>query len=156
MCVTHYGRRASVFVVEELNPFEGWSQGSFRIRLNAGACDCNLFQSLHFSCHHALAACTAASVKWGTYVHPVRQEAVFKVYEVELPSIPDEKLWLEWYRTRLRPNPSIRRKATGPPVFTRFRIEMDKGKRQEKWYELCRQTEHTQRSDSQQVGYFIF
>ncbi|XP_057720249.1 uncharacterized protein LOC130934725 [Arachis stenosperma] len=132
MRVTHYDRRASVFVVKELNPFEGWSQGSFRIWLSAGTCDCDLFQSLNFSCHHALAACTATSVEWGTYIHPIKQEVMFKVYEAKLPPILDKKLWLEWYGTLLHPNPSIRRGATGRSIFTRFRIEMDKGKCQEK------------------------
>ncbi|RYR74142.1 hypothetical protein Ahy_A02g008767 [Arachis hypogaea] len=54
MCVTHFDRRASVFVMEELEPFEGWSQGSFRVRLAAGMCDCGLFQSLHYPCCHVL------------------------------------------------------------------------------------------------------
>ncbi|XP_016206985.1 uncharacterized protein LOC107647424 [Arachis ipaensis] len=48
--VTHCDKRDSVFVMEELEPFECWSQGSFRVRLSAGTCDCGLFQSLHYSC----------------------------------------------------------------------------------------------------------
>ncbi|RYQ92290.1 hypothetical protein Ahy_B09g098474 [Arachis hypogaea] len=71
MRVTHCDRRASVFVVEELEPFEGWSQGSFRVRLSNGTCDCGLFQSLHYLCCHALAGCAAASIEWAPYVHPV-------------------------------------------------------------------------------------
>ncbi|RYR48409.1 hypothetical protein Ahy_A07g034435 isoform A [Arachis hypogaea] len=55
------------------------------------------------------------------------QQAIFKVYEVEFPLIPDEKLWLEWYGTRLHPNPVMRRKSTGRPIFTRFCNEMDEG-----------------------------
>ncbi|XP_016168589.1 uncharacterized protein LOC107611144 [Arachis ipaensis] len=126
MCVTHYDRRASAFVVEELEPFEGWSQGSFRVWLTASTYDCGLFQSLYFPCHHVVAACVAASVKWSLYVHSVYlQSAVFKVYETEFPLIPNEKLWLEWFETRLRPNLAMRRKATGKPVLTRFRNEMD-------------------------------
>ncbi|RYR79932.1 hypothetical protein Ahy_A01g004724 [Arachis hypogaea] len=50
MCVTHCDRWASVFVVEELEPFEYWSQDSFRVRLTVNKCDCRLFQSLHFPC----------------------------------------------------------------------------------------------------------
>ncbi|RYQ96318.1 hypothetical protein Ahy_B08g092029 [Arachis hypogaea] len=57
MRVTHCDRRASIFVVEELEPFEGWSQGLFCVRLTAGTCDCGLFQSLHFPCRHALYLC---------------------------------------------------------------------------------------------------
>ncbi|RYQ94466.1 hypothetical protein Ahy_B08g089380 [Arachis hypogaea] len=94
MRVTHCDRWASVFVVEELEPFEGWGQGSFRVRLSEGTCDCVLFQSLHYPCRHALAGCTTASIEWVPYVHPVyRQEAVFKVYEMEFPPIPDELLF---------------------------------------------------------------
>ncbi|RYR50934.1 hypothetical protein Ahy_A06g025968 [Arachis hypogaea] len=53
-----------------------------------------IFWSLHFSCCHALAACTAASFEWGPYVYPVYlQESELKVYEVVFPLIPDEKLW---------------------------------------------------------------
>ncbi|RYR24874.1 hypothetical protein Ahy_B02g058433 [Arachis hypogaea] len=63
MRVTHSDRRASVFVLEELEPFDGWSQGSLCVWLSVGACDCGLFQSLHFPCRHALAACAAASVE---------------------------------------------------------------------------------------------
>ncbi|RYQ95966.1 hypothetical protein Ahy_B08g091374 [Arachis hypogaea] len=144
MCVTHYDRRASAFVVEELEPFEGWSQGSFRVWLTASTYDCGLFQSLYFPCHHVVAACVAASVKWSLYVHSVYlQSAVFKVYETEFPLIPNEKLWLEWFETRLRPNLAMRRKATGKPVLTRFRNEMDEGERQEKRCGLCRQIGHT-------------
>ncbi|RYR25441.1 hypothetical protein Ahy_B02g059190 [Arachis hypogaea] len=96
MRVTHYDRQAIVFLVEELEPFEGWSQGSFRVRLVAGTCDCGLFQSLHYPCRHALAACAVVSIKWAPYVHPVyRQEVVFKVYEMEFPPIPDEAVWPE-------------------------------------------------------------
>ncbi|RYR08483.1 hypothetical protein Ahy_B05g076188 [Arachis hypogaea] len=60
MFITHYNRRASVFLVEKLEPFEG-------------TCDCDIFQSLYFPCYHALAACAAASFwpKWfGTRLHP--------------------------------------------------------------------------------------
>ncbi|RYR46991.1 hypothetical protein Ahy_A07g032885 [Arachis hypogaea] len=63
--------RDSVFVVDELKPFQGWSQSSFRARLMTGTCDCGLFPSLHFPCRHELAACATASVEWGLYVHPV-------------------------------------------------------------------------------------
>ncbi|RYR56713.1 hypothetical protein Ahy_A05g022404 [Arachis hypogaea] len=53
----------AVFLVEELEPFEVLSQRLFHIRLMAGTCDCGLFQSLHFPCHHALAACVATSIE---------------------------------------------------------------------------------------------
>ncbi|RYR78235.1 hypothetical protein Ahy_A01g002972 [Arachis hypogaea] len=63
MRVTHCDRRASVFVVAEQEPFEGWSQGSFRVWLLDGTCDCGLFQTLHYPCRHALAECAAASIE---------------------------------------------------------------------------------------------
>ncbi|XP_057723807.1 uncharacterized protein LOC130939738 [Arachis stenosperma] len=144
MCVTHYDRRASTFVVEELEPFEGWSQGSFRLRLTGSMYDCGLFQSLYFPCHHVVVAFAAASVKWSPCVHSVYlQSTVFMVYETEFPLIPNEKLWLEWFGTRLRPNLVMRRKATGKPILTRFRNKMDKVEHQEKRCGLCRQTGHT-------------
>ncbi|RYR25402.1 hypothetical protein Ahy_B02g059120 [Arachis hypogaea] len=71
MRVTHCDRRASVFVVEELEPFERWGGGSFRVRLSDGTCDCRLFQSLHYPCRHALAWSAAASIEWAPYMHPV-------------------------------------------------------------------------------------
>ncbi|RYR63036.1 hypothetical protein Ahy_A04g020818 [Arachis hypogaea] len=71
MRVTDCDRRASVFVVKELKPFEGWLQGLFHVRLSAGTCDCDLFQSLHYPCRHALARCAAASIEWDPYAHPV-------------------------------------------------------------------------------------
>ncbi|XP_029145252.1 uncharacterized protein [Arachis hypogaea] len=105
MCVTHCDRRASVFVVEELEPFEGWSQGSFRVWLSEGTCDCGLFQFLYYPCRHALAGCVAASIEWAPYVHPVyKQEAVFKVYEMEFSLISDKSLWPEWYGTSIFPS----------------------------------------------------
>ncbi|RYR08701.1 hypothetical protein Ahy_B05g076514 [Arachis hypogaea] len=64
MRVIHCDRWASVFLVEELEPFEGWSQGAFRVRLTANMCDYGIFQSLYFPCRHALAACVATSVEW--------------------------------------------------------------------------------------------
>ncbi|RYR38814.1 hypothetical protein Ahy_A09g044035 [Arachis hypogaea] len=79
MHVTHCDRRASVFVVDELEPFKCWSQGSFRVHLAGGTCDYGLFQSLCFPCRYALAACAVASIEWGSYVHPVyRQQSVFR------------------------------------------------------------------------------
>ncbi|RYR75838.1 hypothetical protein Ahy_A01g000424 [Arachis hypogaea] len=104
-------------MVEELEPFEGWSQGSFRVQLSANTYDCGLFQSLHFSCRHALAIC----------------------------AVTNKKLCPEWYKTWLRPNPAMRRKVTRRPIFTRFCNEMDKAKRQEKQCGLCKQTGHTRR-----------
>ncbi|RYQ85930.1 hypothetical protein Ahy_B10g105573 [Arachis hypogaea] len=60
MQVTHCDRRASV---EEIESVDGWSQTSYRVRLTERTCDCGLFQSLHYPCRHALAACAAARVR---------------------------------------------------------------------------------------------
>ncbi|XP_016200005.1 uncharacterized protein LOC107641011 [Arachis ipaensis] len=146
MRVTHYDSRAFVFVVEELESFEGWSQGSFRVRLSEGTYDCGLFQSLHYPCRHALAGCATVSIEWAPYVHPIYiQEAVFKVYEMEFPPIPDELLWAEWHGTMLCSNPVMCWKATGRPVSTRFRNDMDEVEQHEKWCDLCRQVGHSRR-----------
>ncbi|XP_016192748.1 uncharacterized protein LOC107633656 [Arachis ipaensis] len=146
MRVTHCDRRASVFVVEELDLFEGWGEGSFRVWLSDGTCDCSLFQSLHYPCCHALVVCATTSIEWAQYVHSVyKQEAVFKVYEMEFFPIPDESMWAEWHGTRLCPNPVMRRKATGSPVSTRFRNDMDETEQHEKLCDLCRQYGHTRR-----------
>ncbi|RYR34788.1 hypothetical protein Ahy_A10g049816 [Arachis hypogaea] len=122
--------------MEELDPFEGWSQGSFLVWLKEGTCDCGLFQSLHFFCRHALVACAVAGVKLGTLCG--LSDAVFKVYKVEYPPIPDDKLLPEWYKTCLRLNPAMRRKATDQPVSTRFYNDMDAVEHQEKWCGLYR------------------
>ncbi|XP_025703925.1 uncharacterized protein [Arachis hypogaea] len=115
MHVTHCDRWASVFVVEELEPFE-------------------------------VAGCTAASIEWVPYVNPIyRQEAVFKVYEMEFPPIPNESLWSEWHGTMMCPNLTMRQKATRRPVSTRFRNDMDDVEHQEKRCALCRQVGHTRR-----------
>ncbi|KAL4337120.1 hypothetical protein AHAS_Ahas12G0078400 [Arachis hypogaea] len=71
------------------------------------------------------------------------QEIVFKVYKVEFPLIPDEKLRPEWYKTCLHPNPAMHRKATDRPVSMRFCNEMVEVEHQEKWCGLCRQIGHT-------------
>ncbi|KAL4397150.1 hypothetical protein AHAS_Ahas01G0163100 [Arachis hypogaea] len=119
MHVTHCDLQASMFVVEELDSFECWSQGSFRVWLAASTCYCGLFQSLHYPCRHALAAYAAASIEWAPYVHSIyRQEVVLlKVYEMEFPSISDKALWSEWHGTLLHPNPIMYRKATGRLVW---------------------------------------
>ncbi|RYR33492.1 hypothetical protein Ahy_A10g048093 [Arachis hypogaea] len=130
MHVTYCDRRASIFVVEELGPFEGWSQSLFYDRLREGTYDCVLFHPLYFSCRHALASCIATSVAWGPFVH--------QVYAMEFSPIADKKLWPKWYSTRLR-------KATGRPVSTRFRSDMDEVERQAKQCELCWQVGHTRR-----------
>ncbi|RYR57089.1 hypothetical protein Ahy_A05g022823 [Arachis hypogaea] len=72
-------------------------------------------------------------------------EAMFKVYEVEFPPIQNEKLWPEWYETRLRPNLAMHKKATERPVFTRFHNEIDEIERIEKRCGLCKQTGHTRK-----------
>ncbi|RYQ92500.1 hypothetical protein Ahy_B09g098733 [Arachis hypogaea] len=100
-----------------------------------------LFQSLHFFCRHALAACATVSVEWGPYVHLVYfQESMFKVYEVEFHPIPDEKLWPEWHGTRLYPNPAMHRKVTSRPISTRFYSNMDEVEHKEKRCGLFQQT----------------
>ncbi|XP_072076601.1 uncharacterized protein [Arachis hypogaea] len=84
--------------------------------------------------------------EWGSYVHLVYlQESELKVYEVEFPPILDEKLWPEWHGACLRPNPAMCRKATGRPIFTRFRSDIDEVDCQDKRCRLCRQTGHTRR-----------
>ncbi|XP_072078163.1 uncharacterized protein [Arachis hypogaea] len=91
--VTHCDRRALVFSVDETKLLEEWSQISCPIRLNMQQCDCGVFQDLHYPCRHALAACSAASIEWGAFVNLVyRIDLVFKVYEIEFPSIPNEKM----------------------------------------------------------------
>ncbi|RYR65195.1 hypothetical protein Ahy_A03g011163 isoform B [Arachis hypogaea] len=113
MRVTQCDRRASVFIVKELEPFEGW--GRFL------RCSAIGGHSLHYPCRHALAGCAAASIEWAPYVYPVyKQEAVFKVYEMEFSPIPDESMWAEWHGTRLCSSPAMCRKATRRPVSTRF------------------------------------
>ncbi|QHO08957.1 uncharacterized protein DS421_14g477140 [Arachis hypogaea] len=56
---------------------------------------------------------------------------------MEFSPILDKALWPEWYGTRLRLNPLMRKKATGRPVSTRFRNDMDEGEHQEKMCNLC-------------------
>ncbi|RYR41688.1 hypothetical protein Ahy_A08g038100 [Arachis hypogaea] len=120
--VTHCDHRASVFSVEEMEPVDGWSQTSYRICLSERTCDCGLFQSLHYPCRHTLAACAAASIEWGHFVDPVYTMAsVFK------------------------PNPAMRRKASGRSVSTRIQNEMDAIKRAEKRCGLCRGEGHIRR-----------
>ncbi|XP_016192082.1 uncharacterized protein LOC107632954 [Arachis ipaensis] len=134
MCVTHCDRRDSVFVVEELNPFESWSQGLFRVRLSAGTCDCGLFQSLHFLYRHALAACATTNIEWGIYIHPVYMQdaAAFKVYEVEFSPNTRREAMVRGVQNTVASNPAMRRKVTGRPVSTRFRNKMDEAECQEK------------------------
>ncbi|RYR35197.1 hypothetical protein Ahy_A10g050329 [Arachis hypogaea] len=74
-------------------------------------------------------------------IHPSGVHAVDFVQE--FPPTPDKKLWLEWYRTRLRLNLAMCRKSTGRPIFTKFCNKMDECEHQEKWCGLCRQTGHT-------------
>ncbi|XP_029152475.1 uncharacterized protein [Arachis hypogaea] len=142
--VTHCDRRASVFSVEEMELVDGWSQTSYRVRMTERTCDCVLFQSLHYPCRHALAACAAASIEWGHFVDPLYTMAsVFKVYEREFPPIPDEKMWPPWYGARLKPNFAMRRKASGRPVSTRIWNEIDAIERAKKRCGLCHGEGHT-------------
>ncbi|RYR13362.1 hypothetical protein Ahy_B04g070400 isoform B [Arachis hypogaea] len=137
--VTHCDRRASIFSVEEMEPVDCWSQTSYQVCLTERTCDCGLFQSLHYPCRHALAACAAVSIEWGHFVDPVYTMAsVFKVYKREFTPIPDEKMWPPWYGARLKPNSAMKRKASGRPVSTRIRNEMDAIERAEKRCELYR------------------
>ncbi|RYR19159.1 uncharacterized protein LOC107633532 [Arachis ipaensis] len=146
MRVTHYDRRASVFSMEELELVDGWSQTSYRVRLTERTCDCGLLQSLHYLCHHALAACAAESIEWGHFVDPVYTMAsVFRVYEREFLPIPNEKMWPPLYGARLKPNLAMKRKASGRPVSTQIRNEMDAIDCAEKRCGLCHGEGHTRR-----------
>ncbi|RYR75808.1 hypothetical protein Ahy_A01g000388 [Arachis hypogaea] len=49
MHVTLCDRQAFVFVVDELEPFKSWTQGSFRVCLAGGTCDCDFFPVIPFS-----------------------------------------------------------------------------------------------------------
>ncbi|XP_016192499.1 uncharacterized protein LOC107633378 [Arachis ipaensis] len=109
MCVTNCDRRASMFLVEELEPFEGW--GRFLLCSAIGGHTGRCFQAV--------------------------QDGVFP--------IQNESMWAKWHGTRLCPNPVMRRKATGRPVSTRFRNDMDETERHEKRCGLCRQYGHTRR-----------
>ncbi|RYR72723.1 hypothetical protein Ahy_A02g006937 [Arachis hypogaea] len=137
MRVTHCDRQQCL-LWRSLSPLRDEGR-SFRVRLLEGTCDCCLFQSLHYPCRHALAGYAAASIEWVPY------EAVFKVYKMESSSITDESMWAEWHRTRLCPNPVMRRKATERPVSTRFRNDIDETERHEKRCGLCRKYGHTRR-----------
>ncbi|RYR65206.1 hypothetical protein Ahy_A03g011168 isoform A [Arachis hypogaea] len=144
--VTHCDRRASVFSLEETETVDGWSQTSYRVRMTEHTCDCGLFQSLHYPCRHALAACAAANIEWGYFVDPMyTMTSVFKVYERKFSPIPDEKMWHPWYGARLKPNSAMRKKASGRSVSTRIRNEMDAIERAEKRCGLCRREGHTRR-----------
>ncbi|RYR02951.1 hypothetical protein Ahy_B06g081778 [Arachis hypogaea] len=142
MRVTHCDRRASVFVVEELELLEDWLQHSFRVQLAVGTCECGLFQTLHYPCRHVLAGCAAASIKWAPYVHPEAVQGVRNGVSSDTGRVP--MAGVVW--TRLRLNPLMRRKAIGRPVFTRFQNDIDEVERQEKQCGLCRQAGHTRRA----------
>ncbi|XP_057734846.1 uncharacterized protein LOC130950361 [Arachis stenosperma] len=89
-------------------------------------------------------ACVAASIEWGHFVDPVYTiVSIFNVYEREFLPIPDEKMWSPWYGACLKPNPAMRRKASGRPVSTRIRNEMDAVERVEKRCGLCHGEGHT-------------
>ncbi|RYR44487.1 hypothetical protein Ahy_A08g040812 [Arachis hypogaea] len=55
-------------------------------------------------------------------------------------------MWPTWYSACLKPNPAKRWKATGRPVSTRLRNEMDAVEHTEKRCGLCRGKRHTRRS----------
>ncbi|KAL4301353.1 hypothetical protein AHAS_Ahas17G0292400 [Arachis hypogaea] len=105
-----------------MGPVDGWSQTSYRVRLTERTCDCGLFQSLHYPCRHALAACATTSIEWGHFMNPVYTMGA-----------------------RLKPNSAMRRKALGKPISTRIRIEIDAIERAEKRCGLCHREGHTRR-----------
>ncbi|RYR63067.1 hypothetical protein Ahy_A04g020857 [Arachis hypogaea] len=112
-------------------------------------CDYGLFQSLYYPCRHALATCATSSIEWGYFVDPVyTMTSVFKVYEREFLSIPDEKMWPPCYGARLKPNSAFRRKASGGPVSTQIWNEMDAIERVEKKCGLCHGEGHNRRGCS--------
>ncbi|RYQ94848.1 hypothetical protein Ahy_B08g089802 [Arachis hypogaea] len=141
MRVTHCDRRTLVFVVEELEPLESWSLGSFRVWLSARTCDCGIFSLFIFRVVMHLQL-VPLQVLMGEICSSGLQA---KKRLQEFPPIPDKKLWPEWYGTRLHPNPAIRQKATKRSVFMKFQNEMDEVVRAEKRCGLCRQLGHTRR-----------
>ncbi|RYR11396.1 hypothetical protein Ahy_B04g068935 [Arachis hypogaea] len=117
-----------------MEPVDGWSQTSYRV-LSKRTCDCGLFQSLHYPCRHALAACAAASIEWG-HLWILYTRRSFCRYQMKRCGL---------YGARLKPDPAMRRKASGRPVSTRIRNEIDAIERAEKRCRFCHGEGHTRR-----------
>ncbi|MED6183840.1 hypothetical protein PIB30_041520 [Stylosanthes scabra] len=82
--------------------------------LNVRACDCNKFQTFHYSYRHAIAACASGGLEWRAYVDPISTVVnLFKVYEMEFPHILDENPLLEWIGSSLH-HPSKPAATTTP------------------------------------------
>ncbi|XP_016195949.1 uncharacterized protein LOC107637004 [Arachis ipaensis] len=115
MLVTSYDRTTSIFIVDEIAVVG--AQSWFRVFLQQRRCDCGYFQTLHYPCAHALAACTHARLDWQCYVDDVyRVENVFRVYQMEFSPLPNEEVWPPHEGQRLRPNPHMRRSIEGQPI----------------------------------------
>ncbi|XP_025611702.1 uncharacterized protein [Arachis hypogaea] len=92
MLVMSYDRATTVFIVDEIAA--AGVQSRFRVNLQFRRCDCGYFQTLHYPCAHALAACAYARLEWQQYVDLVyRMESVFRVYEMKFQPMPDEEMW---------------------------------------------------------------
>ncbi|XP_057723475.1 uncharacterized protein LOC130939381 [Arachis stenosperma] len=66
MLVTSYDRNTTIFTVDEIA--DVGVQSRFRVNLQYRRCDCGFFQTLHYPCAHALAACAYARLDWQQYV----------------------------------------------------------------------------------------
>ena len=93
-------------MVDEMAPSQyGGVVGSYLIYFRARWCDCDEFQTCHFSCHYVITACAFIYIHWQEYRDNVyKLETIFNVYRKEFQVMSNEGHWNPYNSPRLCPD----------------------------------------------------
>ncbi|XP_029153236.1 uncharacterized protein [Arachis hypogaea] len=69
--ITLFDRHQSEYTVPETTSTRNFLLGMYRVFLRDRTCDCGYFQTLHYSCCHAVACCAQSQLDWSVYVDEV-------------------------------------------------------------------------------------
>ncbi|PPR87025.1 hypothetical protein GOBAR_AA33663 [Gossypium barbadense] len=128
MNVEVYSRRNDTFrFTETIGRRPGIPPRSYGVDLRNRRCDCRRFQTLHYPCAHVVAACAKVSLNVDQFIDEVYTlERTLRVWENELPILPDVSTWEVPSTTfELFPDKGLRRNPKGRPQSSRIRNEME-------------------------------
>ncbi|KAL1066159.1 hypothetical protein V6Z11_D12G045300 [Gossypium hirsutum] len=147
MNVEIYSRRLETFRVSEtISSRPGIPPKSYGVYLQNRRCEYRRFETLHYPCVHAVAACAKVNLNVEQYVDDMYTlECTLRVWENEFPVLPNLSTWEVPPMTfELLPNRGLCRNPRVRLQSTRTRNEMDiRENSDDKRCVLCRLSGHS-------------
>ncbi|KAH1038002.1 hypothetical protein J1N35_039745 [Gossypium stocksii] len=90
--VCHSRKNQSFWVMQFDRPDQSIAEGVYRVNLRRQTCDCGRFETLRFSCAHAIAACSLICLDHMSFVDEVYKiQHMYNVWKYEFQKVPNEK-----------------------------------------------------------------